>query len=372
MRVLHVYRTFFPDTQGGLEETIRQLCLTTGTLGVESRVLTLSERPEPREVVVNGIPVVRAKQDFEIASCGFSRAVLGEFAALSAWADVIHFHFPWPFADVLDLLGRCRKPKLVTYHSDIVRQRFFGAVYRPLMHHFLSSMDRIVCTSGNYARSSTVLNRHADKVEAIPIGIDERTYPAPAAAGVGTALDAPYFLFVGVFRYYKGLHVLLDAMREAPYRLLLAGSGPEADALRAQLKRLRLDNVEFLGYVDDAAKVALLTHSMAVVLPSIARSEAFGVSLVEGTMYGRPLVATEVGTGTSFVCVDGENGLVVKPGCAQSLRGALDTLHGDAALRDRFGRASRKRYEALFTGARMGERYRDLYADLLSGRRGPC
>ena len=45
MRILHFYRTYYPDTQGGLEEAIRQICLSTGPLATENRVLTLQRKP---------------------------------------------------------------------------------------------------------------------------------------------------------------------------------------------------------------------------------------------------------------------------------------------------------------------------------------
>src|SRR5690606_37849330 len=68
VRILHVYRTYFPDTQGGLEETIRQTCLSTARLGAESRVLSLSGNPSPRMTEREEAVVFRARRSFEIAS----------------------------------------------------------------------------------------------------------------------------------------------------------------------------------------------------------------------------------------------------------------------------------------------------------------
>ena len=149
MRILHVYRTYFPDSQGGLEEVIRQICINSADHGVESRVFTLSKQHATPVIDREEAQVVRASLDVEIASCSMSLHALGKFRKQVEWADLVHYHFPWPFADFLHFATRVNKPSVVTYHSDIVRQRALGALYTPLMNRFLSSMDRIICTSPN-------------------------------------------------------------------------------------------------------------------------------------------------------------------------------------------------------------------------------
>lgn len=370
MKVLHVYRTYFPDSQGGLEEVIRQICLNTREQGVESRIFTLAGNPDPAVIDLPEGRVVRIRKSFEIASNSIALGGMGEFRRQVQWADVVHYHFPWPWADVMHTLAGKPAAAVVTYHSDIVRQRLLSLVYRPLMRHFLNGMARIVATSPNYRVSSDVLRRYGDKVDVIPIGLDADSYPEVAQLGdVSGRMQARYgrdfFFFIGVLRYYKGLHFLLQAIKGAPFRVVIAGSGPEEQALRRQAAELGLDNVEFCGRVSDAEKMALFELCRAVVLPSHLRSEAFGVSLLEGAMSGRPLVSAEVGTGTSYINVDGETGLVVTPGCAASLRQALDHLHGNPAEAAAMGERARQRYETGFTGAIMGRQYAALYRRVL-------
>lgn len=367
MRVLHVYRTYFPDTQGGLEETIRQICVNTRSHGVEHRVLALTTAAPGRVVRRPEAVVYRARQVASVASCGLSIEAFPIHRRLARWADVIHHHFPWPFGDVLRLAGPA-KPSLVTYHSDIVRQRLLRKLYRPLMDRFLGAVDRIVATSPNYFATSDVLSRFERKVDIVPIGLCEDTYPDVAADALRAAAErhgeGEFFLFVGVLRYYKGLHILLEAMRGAPFRVVIAGSGPTERKLLAQAKRLGLANVHFAGQVPDADKVALLRLARGIVFPSYLRSEAFGVTLLEGAMFGKPLISTEVGSGTSHVNVDGETGLVVTPGSAAALRAAMDRLHHNPDLAALMGRNARRRFEALFTGERMGARYAVIYRQL--------
>ena len=316
LRILHAYRTYFPDSHGGLEEVIRQICLNTAPFETESRVLSLSQSPSPEAIRREEARVYRAKLSFEVASCGISWDALGLFKRLVDWADIVHYHHPWPFADILHFYAKVQKPTLLTYHSDIVRQKVLRRLYAPVMNKFLNSVDRIVCTSPNYLATSDVLSRHSDKVEVVPIGINESSYAKPSNAALAAAqaqYGKDFFLFVGVLRYYKGLHILLDAIKDAPFHVVIVGSGPIERKLKLQAKNLHLTNVSFTGYVSDEEKISLFQLCRGVVFPSYMRSEAFGVTLLEGAQYSKPLISTEVGSGTSHVNISGETGLVVPP-----------------------------------------------------------
>ena len=367
MRVLHAYRTYFPDTQGGVEETIRQICLNTRPRGVVSRVLALSPSAQPAMLEREEAEVHRVRRHAEVASCTMSLAAPAAMRRLVRWADVVHYHFPWPFADMLHFGVGVQRPAVLTYHSDIVRQRLLEPVYRPLMKRFLGAMHRIVCTSPNYLASSPVLALIKDKVDVIPIGLTPSSYPdvdEDCLAATRDRFGSGFFLYVGVLRYYKSVHVLLDAMQDAPFRAVIAGEGPEGPALRRQAAGLGLDNVTFAGRVSDETKVALLRLCRALVFPSAMRSEAFGVTLLEASMQGRPMISTEQGTGTSYVNLHATTGLVVAPGSPPALREAMDRLHVDPATARAMGAQARSRFDEEFTGARMGERYARVYRDL--------
>lgn len=367
MRVLHVYRTYFPDTQGGLEEVVRQICSNSKPLGVESRVFSLSTAQDLGPIKRDEAEVFRAKLTLEVASCGMSISAFSVFSKLVKWADIVHYHFPWPFADMLHFLCKVKKPTLLTYHSDIVRQRFLNVIYTPLMRQFLGSVDKIICTSPNYFATSEILLEFEDKINIIPIGINESTYPVPEPSymqAVQQKYDQEFFMFVGVLRYYKGLHILLEAIQNAPFSVVIVGSGPTEAALKQQADDLGLTNVIFTGYLPDADKISLLKLCRGVVFPSYMRTEAFGVTLLEGAMYGKPLISTEVGSGTSHVNIDGQTGIVVPPGSHKALRAALDILWHQPETAARMGRNARARYETLFNGTLMGGRYTSLYETL--------
>ena len=369
MRVLHLFKTYYPESMGGIEQVIFQLCQSCRAHGIEGEVLTLSANPLPERVQVGSHWVQRARLDLNLASTGFSRDALAQFRLRARHADLIHYHFPWPFMDLLHFAAGLRKPTLLTYHSDIVRQKMLLRLYRPLMHRFLSSVDAIVTASPNYLETSRVLARYRDKTQVVPYGLDRQSYPAASPdvlEGWRTRFPAGFFLFVGVMRYYKGLHILLEACQNSHYPVLIVGAGPLESALREQAQRLRLSNVHFLGALPDADKIALLQLSRALVFPSHLRSEAFGISLLEGAMFGKPMISSEIGTGTSYINNHGETGLVVPPGDAAALRQAMDRLWVDANMAARMGAAAQQRYEQLFTAARMGQRMAEVYQQVMA------
>lgn len=371
MKVLHVYRTYFPDPPGGLQEAIRQICLATKQVGVENTVFTLSPTPSPVRVERPEATVVGCRSWAAPASCDLGGVhAIRTFRALVKQADVVHYLFPWPFGDLLHLFAP-PKPSVLTYISDITRQRWLGAVYAPLMWRTLQHMDAIVSNAPGYAQSSPILTnpRLVDRLHQIPLGIEESSYAIAPDTDVlsrwGLSDAEPFMLFIGVLRYYKGLHVLLDACQQTRGRVVIAGSGPEEDAARQQARLLGLDNVIFAGQLGDAEKITLLKACRALVLPSHLRSEAYGMVLVEACMFGKPMVSCDIGTGTSFVNSHEETGFVVAPESPKELAQAMNKLLVDDELAERFGQAARQRYEALFSGLALGEAYAQLFREVL-------
>lgn len=374
MRVLHIYRTYFPDPPGGLQEAIQQIALGTQYFGVEAKVFALSPAPSPKIVQVNGIDVVREKSWIAPASCDFgSISAIRTFRQLGQWADVAHFHFPWPYADFLNFFLPERTVRIMTYHSDVVRQQFLGWVYRPLMLRTFKSMDAIVATSPNYLATSPVLSQSVseEKLKVIPLGIADRMKVVQDAETSAEYLDRlgllgqPFILALGVLRYYKGLHYLIEAAAKIQAPIVIAGSGPENERLRSLVSERGLTNVIFAGQVSDIEKNILLQACSVFAFPSHLRSEAFGMALVEAAMFSKPLVTCEIGSGMSYVNADGLTGIVVQPRSPEALASAINRLLGDSCLAAEMGRAARIRYEAFFSGEALGRSYVALYRSLL-------
>lgn len=369
IKVLQVYRTYFPDTQGGGQEAVRQISLNSSCYGIENRIFTPSANPSPAVIHSEEGQIHRVKLNFEIASCGFCFTGIRKFRELVDWADVINYHFPWPFADLMHFMARVNKKTVITYHSDIIRQEMLLRFYAPLMKRFLKTADRIVCTSSNYLESSEHLVDLRHKTEVIPLALNHSSYPELDHTILATArkrCGEKFFLFVGVLRYYKGLHILLEAVKDAEFKVVIVGSGPVAQELKDLARKLNLDNVVFTGHISNAEKVALFNLCLGVVLPSYLRSEAFGVTLLEGAMYSKALISTDAGTGTSHVNIDGETGIVVAPENPRALREAMDYLFENQDIAVERGQLAHQRFVKLFSGQQMGKAYADLYARVLN------
>ena len=317
--------------------------------------------------------VIRARSWGAPASCdiGFAGAMKG-FSQAVEWADVVQYHFPWPFADLLHLLSGRRKPAVMTYHSDVVGKGWLGRAYRPLMMKTLRSMRAVVATSPAYLESSVVLEDPVvrARTSVIPLGINEESYERARQEGDGIDVQATfglpdnYVLFVGVLRPYKGLDFLIDAAKLANVNLVIAGGGKEKKRLLERSGEFR--NIYFVGPVSEPEKMALIGGCQALILSSHLRSEAFGMVLVEASMQAKALVSCEISTGTTFVNLHGETGLTVPAGDPVALATAMTTLSNDSELAVRMGLNARRRYEHLFSGEAQGAAYCELYEHVVN------
>ncbi|WP_322740275.1 glycosyltransferase family 4 protein [Serratia grimesii] len=369
LKVLHFYKTYYPDSFGGIEQVIFQLSEAGACHQIESTTLSLSTRGDIDNERVGIHTAYYAATNFEVASTPFSMSAISKFKALAAQADIIHYHFPYPFMDLVHFIAGVKKPTVVSYHSDIVKQKLALKMYTPLMNKFLSSVDCIVAASPNYVETSPVLQKYLPKVKVIPYGLDKKSYPVADEAHLERwrrQVGDRFFLFVGAFRYYKGLHILLEAIQNTDFPLVIIGAGPIEAELKQQAQDLGLKNIHFLGALPDEDKAALLELCYSVVFPSHLRSEAFGITLLEGAMYGKPLISSEIGTGTTYINIDQETGLVVPPSDPQSLRTAMTALWQNPELAQIYGENAAKRFQALFTSERMAESYIELYQQLIN------
>ncbi|HDS1778893.1 TPA: glycosyltransferase family 4 protein [Pseudomonas putida] len=368
IKVLHFFKTYYPDSMGGIEQVIFQIAEGTREHGVQSEVLYLSPRGAARNEPVGSHLTHRSKLDLHVASTGFSLSVIKDFAELAAQADIVHYHFPWPYMDLVHFLGRLNKPTVVSYHSDIIKQKWLLKLYQPLMSRFLSNVDRIVVSSPNYAAHSQVLTRFKDKLAIIPFGLDRATYASATVEKLAywrARMSERFFLFVGALRYYKGLDYLLQAASINRLPVVIIGGGFLEAQLKQQAAELRLDNVQFLGSLADDDRAALLELCYAFVFPSHLRSESFGISLLEAAMYGKPLICCEMGSGTTFINLADQTGLVVPPRDAAALAQAMQRLWDDPAMAQAMGAKALQRYEEVFTASAMAGAYADLYRSLL-------
>ena len=161
--------------------------------------------------------------------------------------------------------------------------------------------------------------------------------------------------------------IWFEALKDLDIPIVLIGDGPEKANLKELEKRYKLKNIYFLGELGDEDKNAILTLSSGVILPSYLRSEAFGLSLVEGAMFGKPLISCEIGTGTSYINLHLKTGWVIPPADVLALKAALQEWYLTPKLAEQFGKNARLRYEEYFQSKNMVSRYVELYQSLHNG-----
>ncbi len=372
MRVLHIYKDYAPVV-GGIENHIGLLAQAQRAQGIDARVLVTNTSAETIETTIHGVPVVKTGRQLNISSAPISLSFYGWLRRLEKGIDITHAHLPYPHGELGHLLLGSSRALVLSYHSDIVRQRVLGTFYSPFLRVLLRRANRISVASPAYIRTSPFLAPVADKCRVLPYGIDLSAFEAtPEIRQVAAELRArhapkPLLLYVGKLRHYKGLNVLIEAMQQIDAHLLVIGSGMLEEEWRGQASALGLDDrISFLGELSDADKLIALYASDLFVLPSTNRAEAFGIVLIEAMACGLPLISTELGTGTSFVNQHEQTGLVVPPGDPDALAAAINRLLGDDELRKRMGAAALARVHAEFSQATMTARMTSLYHEALS------
>ena len=372
LSILHVYKDYAP-VLGGIENHVRDLAEAQACAGHRVTVLVASRTRRHEDAILAGVRVVRVARWGTVASTPLAPGFLRWLPRLDA--DIVHLHFPHPPGEVAWLLRGAGRPAVVTYHSDIVRQRVIGALYRPLLAHVLDRAAAIIANSPPYVDSSPELRRRRAQCTAVPLGVDLGRFAGGAAAAAAVrerllpgAGSRPVLLFVGRLRYYKGLDVLLHALKRLPEAVLLVvGDGPMRTEWETLARRLHApDRVVFAGDVDAEELPACYRLADVFVLPSTLRAEAFGTVLVEAMAAGVPLVSTELATGTSWVNRHGETGLVVPPSDPDALAAAITALLRDPEQRRRMGAAGRERARAEFSLQAMVTGVERVYRRVLS------
>ncbi len=368
MKILHIYKDYYPVV-GGIENHLRQLAEAQAAGGHDVTVLATNPAWRTRIQRLNGVRVIFAGRLATLASTPLSLAL--PVALLRERPDIVHLHFPYPVGDLAQaLFGRARRT-VITYHSDIVRQKSLLRLYAPLLRRTLARADGLIATSPRYVETSPFLAPLAGRCTVIPYGIETSRFEnadTQEAAAIRAKYGERLVLFVGQLRYYKGVEYLIRAMPQVEGRALLAGG--ESSWRQAELVQLAAalgvaDRVVFLGQ-QESALPALYQACDVFTLPSIERSEAFGIVQLEAMAAGRPVVSCDVNTGVAWVNQHEQTGLVVPPRDSAQLAAALNRLLADPPLREKLGQAGRARVQQLFTRPRMVEQIETLYARVLS------
>jgi glycosyltransferase involved in cell wall biosynthesis len=359
LKILHLYKDYYP-VLGGIEGHIQSLAEAQAAAGHQVTVLVTNPDGQRSEEELNGVRVVRLPR---LGTAISTPLTLGFIPFLrKEKPEITHLHFPYPVAELSQLVAGRGRPYVISYHSDIIRprQQLFLRFYRPLLWRVLRGARRILVASPSYSKTSPFLQVVADKCVRVPYGIDPLPFlkASPRYAKGGRAR----IFFHGRHRYYKGVEVLLQAMTQVEADLWIGGDGEMRGEWAALAAELGLkDKVRFFGDIARRELPGMYASVDLFVLPSTLRAEAFGIVLLEAMAAGLPCVTTELGTGTSFIVQDGLTGLVVPPGEPSALAEAMRRLLDDPDLRARMGAKGRARVMGEFTVERMAERVAAVY-----------
>lgn len=368
MKILEVNKLYSPHI-GGIERVIQDISEGLKD-SCDVQVLVCQPKGKASDEVINGVKVRRSGSIGTYFSMPVSFQFFSDFKKLSKKADLVHIHMPFPLADMAYLLSGYRGKVVLSWHSDIVKQKKLMTVYKPFMNALLKRADCILVATPGHITGSAYLGPYRDKCRVIPYGIDIDTYEnAPAYDILTQKLSCTTnkkILFIGRLVYYKGVDVLLKAFcHTSDCDLFIAGDG----VLRNELEATARDNsvherVHFLGVLSDADLKAALRDCDIFVLPSVENSEAFGIVQMEAMVYGKPVINTSLPTGVPYVSLNGQSGITVPPRDQAALAKAVDTLVHDDELCRKYGLQAYRCVREKYDMRKVITRIRTLYNDL--------
>ena len=368
MRVAQVVSTY-PPYQGGMGNVAAAFAAATLEHAIVSQVFT----PDYGQKGV-GEEVHLVKPVFTFGNA----ALLPHLGKAVAEFDVVHLHYPffggaeavaWRMAR---RRRRTRQRLVITYHMDTVGRGLKGIVFWLYRHLFLKRIirtaDVVTVSSLDYAHSSALAPfLSALNVKELPFGVDALF--KPISRGGLAQSGRVSLLFVGALdkaHYFKGLDGLLDAVAAAiqagtPVHLTVVGDGDQRAVYEARAQKLGLgNNVVFAGRVSREALVAAYQNADATVLPSIDRSEAFGLVLQESLACGTPVIASDL-PGVRTVFENEISGFTVPVGNVAALSAALRRVWVERDRLPAMREAASRRADALYRWPLIGRRLADIY-----------
>jgi glycosyltransferase involved in cell wall biosynthesis len=363
-RVLQLGK-FYPPHPGGMESHLEALCGQLKEKTDLEVIVAASNSFRSSEELIDGVKVAHLGRLLTLRSAPMCPTMVRRIR--EAKADLVHIHWPNPAALLAYLASGHSGRLVITYHSDVVRQKVLSRVFEPVLRRGLNRADAIIVSSANYMNSSEVLRPYLKKCRVIPFGIDLKRFERPDELEVvrlRKQFGSRMILSVGRLVYYKGFDFLIEAMKSVNAHLVLVGNGPLEGELRARIRAHGLeDRVTLLTTVKDVVPVY---HAAELfVLPSIVRSEAFGIVQLEAMACSKPVVNTQLDSGVPSVSLDGVTGITVPPADSKALGRAINSLLDDPG-RATLGQAAYQRVREQFSLAGMAKQTLALYHEVLN------
>ncbi len=372
MRIAYVVPTFPPD-KGGMGNAAYHMAVKTVEMGHEVVVFTPLYR-NLKETVNNHFKVVRVRPFVKYGKAAFVPQLL-----FHLWNfDIVHLHYPFfGGVEAVWLLKKCKKrlKLIVSYHMDVVGTGLKSAIFRAHTNLFLSriisSADRVIVSSYDYAEHSYINDLVSrEKIVEIPFGVDDMFIPQDKDKELmgrwGITYDELVVLFVGGLEYFKGVDCLIKSIPflKGKVKLLVVGDGPLMDSCKRLVDNLKLSNkVLFAGFAAEEELVKYYNLSDVFILPSIDRSEAFGIVLIEAMACGKPVISANL-PGIRTVIDEKYNGFLVAPGSVPDIAKKIQMLLDSGELRRRFGQNGRRKVLERYNWDEVGKKLNEVYLSM--------
>ncbi len=383
LRVLQFGRFNNAEQNGGIERHMQLLCEGLAALDVDVTYLvvgdSLSSKSSKISTQLGSYDLVEAATFGTYFSTAASPMQIIKALVMHRKNpfDVVHLHFPNPLAHLASMLLPQSIKRVITWHSDIVRQKRLLAMYLPFLKRVTLRADALIAATPAHFTSSTQIPKSlsAAKQHVIPYG---RDFSDLALTSSMTALcvslkakaksvsTSGHIIFaLGRHVYYKGFDVLIETMQHVDAQLILGGDGPLKVELQQQAERLGISHkVTFTGSIPEADLAAYFNACDVFCLPSVAQSEAFGLVQLEAMACGKPVVCTQLNNGVNVVNQAGVTGLAVPVRDATALAEALNMLLQDDVLRSKLGRQAKAHAVSGYSLTAMSNSHLALYTSL--------
>jgi len=367
--VLHIGK-FFPPDLGGMETFLHDL-VEHVSREVTCDVLCFNTKNRSTREDWGNYSVTRASCIGNLWSAQVSLSVIGLMAKMAGQYDIIHMHLPNPTANIAYFLARPDTRLVLQWQSDILRQKNVLRVYDPFQKWLLNKADRIIASSEQYLEGSEYLLKHRDKSVVIPLGLDPKRLKSDD--GKVREIRSRYgrgrkiIFTVGRLVYYKGIEYLIEAMRDVDATLIIGGGGQLKIGMEKRVAENGLnDKIFFTGRIPDKDIGNYFDACDGFCLPSIEKTEAFGMVQLEAMCFSKPVISTDInGSGVSWVNQDGRTGIIVKPKDTQAMRNGINALIGDPEMSKTMGDNGRRRLIETFHISGVGNSILDVYNELI-------
>ena len=368
MKVVQINKLYFPWL-GGVETVVKQIAEGIAIKGVDSQVIAVNGKKEKNTSVsnLNNVTVIKSKLNFFFGAQPVSFNLIKILK--KSEADIIHLHLPNPFGVFCYLLSKPKGKLLITYHSDIVKQRVLKFFYKPLLNIILKKADKIVTTSQNLVNSSSILTKFRKKIEIIPLGINPEDYTInkKILSEMKKQYGENFLLAIGRLVEYKGFEYLLKALPKVPdERLYIIGDGKLKNHLNEIIKDKGLtERVTILKPLPFEKLKAMMKLSKMFIFPSVSNNEAFGIVQLEAMYFGKPIVSSDLPTGVTFVNQHDKTGLVTRKRDSKSIAAGINKLLNEPELYRSIAENNQEYVIKNFLEKKMVDSYLRLYKEVI-------